>query len=361
MDACRLIESAAASILFTIYDFSDPRIEDYLADAAARGVAVKVMVDPGERLALTDSKGIIADLVRAGVTVRSTNPSLSDHACQVLRRRWDNGVHFRQQLHVCRRQEEPRVCRHHDGCESRDRSDHDLLGGLAEEAVHTSAADERSPHHVSAQRGLPHQGTDRWGEDERRHCDTVPEERHGESGAGGAAAARGVKVQAITDGTYADSRTAAADARTFIGGDTVRVSMTPYYHVKMMIVDGTQMFVGSQNYSDPPLTDGNPLLQQREVGIIVTDPALIARAQAVFVFDWSRSVRPDSLRKPLKQPTAGAVPRAASSAGYLPIQKVLKTVARISSGEMCSPSNRLHGFTGFADEVGEDICRSCRG
>jgi phosphatidylserine/phosphatidylglycerophosphate/cardiolipin synthase-like enzyme len=75
MDACRLIESAATSILFTIYDFSDPRIEDYLADAAARGVAVKVMVDPGERLALTDSKGIVADLVRAGVTVRSSNPA----------------------------------------------------------------------------------------------------------------------------------------------------------------------------------------------------------------------------------------------------------------------------------------------
>jgi len=74
MDACRLIKSATKSIYFTIYDFSDPRIEDYLADAAARGVAVKVMVDPGERLKLTDSKGVIADLVRAGVTVRSTNP-----------------------------------------------------------------------------------------------------------------------------------------------------------------------------------------------------------------------------------------------------------------------------------------------
>jgi phosphatidylserine/phosphatidylglycerophosphate/cardiolipin synthase-like enzyme len=68
--------------------------------------------------------------------------------------------------------------------------------------------------------------------------------------------------------------------------------MTPYYHVKMMIVDGTQLFVGSQNCSDPPLTDGNPLLQQREVGIIVTDPAAIARAQAVFVFDWVRSLQP---------------------------------------------------------------------
>jgi len=291
MDACRLIQSATASILFTIYDFSDPRIEDSLADAAARGVAVKVMVDPGERLALTDSKGIIADLVRAGVTVRSTNPAYRiTHAKYVVvdgtaayisannftyadgkKNRafavitmdakvvadlttmfwadWHRKAYTLQQL----------------------TSDRLIISPLNAGARIKTLIDGAKTSVVVATQYLK--------------SDMVNQ-------ALAAAAARGVKVQAITDGTYADSRTAAADARTFIGGDTVRVSMTPYYHVKMMIVDGTQLFVGSQNCSDPPLTDDNPLLQQREVGIIVTDPAAIARAKAVFSFDWVRSLRP---------------------------------------------------------------------
>jgi cardiolipin synthase len=291
MDACRLIDSAAASILFTIYDFSDPRIEDSLADAAARGVVVKVMVDPGERLALTDSKGIVADLVRAGITVRSTNPSYRiTHAKFFIvdgSRAYVSGNNFtyadgKKNRAFAVITTDPKVVTDLTTIFWADwqrkpltlqqlSSDRLIISPLNAGARIKALIDGAKTSVVVATQYLK--------------SDMVNQ-------ALAAAAARGVKVQAITDGTYADSRTAAADARTFIGGDTVRVSMTPYYHVKMMIVDGTQLFVGSQNCSDPPLTDGNPLLQQREVGIIVTDPAAIARAQAVFVFDWVRSLQP---------------------------------------------------------------------
>ncbi len=291
MDACRLIESATASILFTIYDFSDPRIEDYLADAAARGVAVKVMVDPGERLALTDSKGIIADLARAGITVRSTNPAFRiTHAKYFIvdgSQAYISGNNFtyadgKKNRAFAIITTDPKVVADLTTIFWADwqrkpftlqqlTSDRLIVSPLNAGARIKAMIDGAKTSIIVATQYL---------------------ENNMVNQALAAAATRGVSVQAITDGTYADSRTAAADARTLIGGDTVRVSMTPYYHVKMMIVDGTQMFVGSQNYSDPPLTDGNPMQQQREVGIIVTDPALIAKAQAVFVFDWERSLLP---------------------------------------------------------------------
>jgi phosphatidylserine/phosphatidylglycerophosphate/cardiolipin synthase-like enzyme len=291
MDACRLMESATASILFTIYDFSDPRIEDYLADAAARGVAVKVMVDPGERLALTDSKGIIADLVRAGVTVRGANPSYRiTHAKYFVvdgTRAYISGNNFtyadgKKNRAFAVITTDPKVVADLTTIFWADwqrkplplqqlTSDRLIVSPLNAGARIKAMIDGAKTSVVVATQYLK--------------SDMVNQ-------ALAVAAARGVNVQAITDGTYADSRTAAADARMLIGGDTVRVSMTPYYHVKMTIVDGTRMFVGSQNYSDPPLTDDNPLLQQREVGIIVTDPAAIARAQAVFAFDWARSLQP---------------------------------------------------------------------
>ena len=291
MDACRLIESATTSILFTIYDFSDPRIEDYLADAAARGVAVKVMVDPGERLALTDSKGIVADLVRAGITVRSANPAYRiTHAKYFVvdgTTAYISGNNFtyadgKKNRAFAIITTDTKVVRDLTTIFWSDwqrkpvtpdqlTSDRIIVSPLNAGARIKAMIDGATTSIVIATQYLK--------------SDMVNQ-------ALAAAATRGVKVQAITDGTNADSRTAAADAKAFIGGDTVRVAMTPYYHVKMMIIDGTQMFVGSQNYSDPPLTDGNPLIQQREAGIVVTDATLIAKAQAVFSFDWARAQQP---------------------------------------------------------------------
>jgi phosphatidylserine/phosphatidylglycerophosphate/cardiolipin synthase-like enzyme len=291
MDACRLIESATTSILFTIYDFSDPRIEDTLADAAARGVAVKVMVDPGERLALTDSKGIVADLVRAGVTVRSSNPAYRiTHAKYFVvdgTSAYISGNNFT----------------YADGKKNRAFAIVTTDAKVVNDLVTIFGLDwQRKPvtlDQLTSDRLIVsplNAGARIKAMIDGAKTSIVVATQYLKSDmvnqALAAAAARGVKVQAITDGTNADSRTAAADAKALIGGDTVRVSMTPYYHVKMMIIDGTQMFVGSQNYSDPPLTDDNPLIQQREVGIIVTDAGLIIKAQAVFAFDWARAQQP---------------------------------------------------------------------
>lgn len=292
MDAVRLIESATKSIYFTIYDFSDPRISDYLADASSRGVEVKVMVDPGERLSLTDSKGVIADLVRAGVTVRSTNPAYRiTHAKYVVvdgASAYISGNNFtyadgKKNRAFAVITTDPKVVTDLTAMFWADwqrkpftlqqlTSDRLMVSPLNSGARVKAMIDGAKTSIVIATQYLK--------------SDMVNQ-------ALAVAARRGVKIQAITDGTNADSRDAARAAQNLIGDNTVRVSITPYYHVKMMIVDGTQLLVMSQNYSDPPLTDDvTGKTGQREVGIVVTDPALIAHAQAVFSFDWANSIAP---------------------------------------------------------------------
>lgn len=291
IDACRLIESATKSIYFTIYDFSDPRISDYLADASGRGVDVKVMVDPGERLNLSDSKGIIADLVRAGVTVRSANPAYYiTHAKYFVvdgATAYISGNNFT----------------YADGKKNRAFAVVTTDPKVVTDLTNVFWADwQRKPFSASQLTSSRvvlspvNAGVTIKALIDSAKTSVVVATQYLKSDmvnqALAAAARRGVKIQAITDGTSSDSRDAASAAQALIGDNTVRVSITPYYHIKMMIIDGTQMFVGSQNYSDPPLTDNNPQQQQREVGIIVSDPALIAHAQAVFTFDWANSIAP---------------------------------------------------------------------
>ncbi|MFZ4539625.1 phospholipase D-like domain-containing protein [Propionivibrio sp.] len=60
--------------------------------------------------------------------------------------------------------------------------------------------------------------------------------------------------------------------------------VTPLYmHGKQIIADGTQAFVGSENLTN------TSLLQNRELGILFTDPEMIARLYAVFISDFSAS------------------------------------------------------------------------
>jgi phosphatidylserine/phosphatidylglycerophosphate/cardiolipin synthase-like enzyme len=96
-----------------------------------------------------------------------------------------------------------------------------------------------------------------------------------------AAAKRGVAVQVILPATPADNPNANQDVPRLTQADVqVRYSQTLYMHAKLIVADGTRAFVGSENFSGQSL-DGN-----RELGIIVADPAAIATLQATFARDW---------------------------------------------------------------------------
>jgi phosphatidylserine/phosphatidylglycerophosphate/cardiolipin synthase-like enzyme len=63
---------------------------------------------------------------------------------------------------------------------------------------------------------------------------------------------------------------------------TTAPQITPLYmHGKQVIADGQLAFVGSENLTNTSLT------QNRELGTLFTDPAMITRLQSVFTSDFT--------------------------------------------------------------------------
>jgi cardiolipin synthase len=93
-----------------------------------------------------------------------------------------------------------------------------------------------------------------------------------------AAAQRGVTVRVIISPSASfDSERASLEA----SGVQVRLLRSLYVHAKMIMVDGQRVFVGSQNISTTSLD------QNRELGIIVSDPVSLARLSRVFDIDFA--------------------------------------------------------------------------
>ncbi|MBA2276937.1 MAG: hypothetical protein H0W06_04165 [Chloroflexia bacterium] len=91
---------------------------------------------------------------------------------------------------------------------------------------------------------------------------------------------RGVSVRLmLTDENDEANLTAAT--RLIQGGVDVRLLDHVYVHAKVVLVDGRQVFVGSQNWTATSL-DAN-----RELGVVLTEPLLVDRAEAVFASDWT--------------------------------------------------------------------------
>ena len=93
-----------------------------------------------------------------------------------------------------------------------------------------------------------------------------------------AAAGRGVTVRVIISpsSSFDVERAALAAA-----GVQVRLLTSLYVHAKMILVDGQRAYLGSQNISTTSLD------QNREVGMIVTDPVSLARLSRVFTIDFN--------------------------------------------------------------------------
>ena len=97
-----------------------------------------------------------------------------------------------------------------------------------------------------------------------------------------ASAHRGVKVQVILPTPYPNESDANIEGSNTLkaGGVQVREDPELYIHAKMIVADGTQAFVGSENISAPSL-DGN-----RELGILLTDNSILTTLQKMFEQDW---------------------------------------------------------------------------
>ncbi len=97
-------------------------------------------------------------------------------------------------------------------------------------------------------------------------------------------AQRGVQVQVVlpTPQTQPDSNSNGI-AIIKAAGAQVKEDPQLIMHAKMLVVDGKQAFVGSENFSTASL-DSN-----RELGLLLSDPQIISTLQQTFDQDWSVS------------------------------------------------------------------------
>ena len=65
----------------------------------------------------------------------------------------------------------------------------------------------------------------------------------------------------------------------------IQVSRGPRVHAKVMIVDGTALFLGSENIED------NVGENRREIGIMFDDPGIAGQIIQVFGQDWGNPGR----------------------------------------------------------------------
>ncbi len=96
-----------------------------------------------------------------------------------------------------------------------------------------------------------------------------------------AAAGRGVMVRVVmTDQAdwheaFAELKAAGVQVRTYAA------SAPLYIHAKMVVADGAEAYLGSQNFSEASL------LHNRELGLITPDPSVISPLETTFSRDWS--------------------------------------------------------------------------
>ncbi len=93
---------------------------------------------------------------------------------------------------------------------------------------------------------------------------------------------RGVSVQVILPTPYTgeSDNNLGGIAILKAGGVQVKEDSALYIHAKMIVADGAQAFVGSENISAPSL-DGN-----RELGILLFDKGIVTTLQGTFQQDW---------------------------------------------------------------------------
>jgi phosphatidylserine/phosphatidylglycerophosphate/cardiolipin synthase-like enzyme len=93
------------------------------------------------------------------------------------------------------------------------------------------------------------------------------------------AAGRGVNVRLVMSAQTIEG--SAERLELAAAGVQPRIVDNPYIHAKMVLADGDQAFIGSQNFTSTSLD------QNREVGVILTDSTNLHRLQRVFDDDFA--------------------------------------------------------------------------
>lgn len=97
------------------------------------------------------------------------------------------------------------------------------------------------------------------------------------------AAQRGVKIRVLVAAPSGGSDSNASGEQQLVsGGVQVETISSPYMHAKMYLADGNRVILCSENVSTASLNNN------RELGIEVSDQAIVSRVSQTFEQDWSK-------------------------------------------------------------------------
>jgi phosphatidylserine/phosphatidylglycerophosphate/cardiolipin synthase-like enzyme len=141
------------------------------------------------------------------------------------------------------------------------------------------------------------------------------------------AAQRGVRVRVIVNAPESELDTTVGDVLASNGVE-LRVAGRLYIHAKAMAIDHRAVVIGSQN---PTATS---LDRNREVSLVIADPAAVARVEAVFERDWS-----------------GSAPWLVGSDEYSPVEGLALDMHMVYGYRVRTVPRGLTRITGQRDQV----------
>jgi cardiolipin synthase A/B len=273
----RSIEHASTSIDLVMYEFDDAQLESALAARAKEGVTVRVILDNGYFGAGSSINQEAFDYLRQnGVQVHwsPTYFALTHEKSIVVdgREALIMTFNFTPQYH---------------------KSDRDF-GVVDDDPSDVAAVEQAFDSDWNGSSALAQNGDDLvWSPNSRDQLlamingaqtslDIYNEEMQDPQiiSALEAAAKRGVNVE--VDMTYAANwKTAFTNlANAGVHVRTYSANAPLYIHAKVVIADGTKAFVGSENFSSTSHD------QNRELGLIISDPTTVASLANTFAQDW---------------------------------------------------------------------------
>jgi phosphatidylserine/phosphatidylglycerophosphate/cardiolipin synthase-like enzyme len=269
------VNSAVHTIDITIYELDDPTFEQYLADQAATGVTVRVILD--QNLEQRNNQAAYTFLAENGVQVDWANPTYaSTHQKTITIDGTKTAIltlnltprYYSTDRDFAIIDSDPNDVSAVEATFQADFTNAPITPPLGDDLVW-------SPNSSSAIIGLINSAQRSLQVENEEMSDTAV------LGALAAASQRGVHVQITMTNTgneYAEEW----NQLTAAGADvSLYASTAPLYiHAKVIVADATTAFVGSQNFSTTSLT------KNRELGIVTSDAATVASLSTTLTSDF---------------------------------------------------------------------------
>ncbi len=283
------IGSAQKSIWLEIYILSDRNVIRALEEAANRGLDVRVMLEPHPFGGGSSPSKTLDTLAAAGIKTQFTNPSfsLTHEKCMII-----DGI----TTYIMTSNFSRSALGGSSGSSGYRNREYGIIDTNQQDVQATAAIFMADWNHSTAQFNDPNLVVSPI--NSRNDFTTLINSAHStllieaeemnDSDIEQAltnAAQHGVQVEVIlpTANTSSGDSNSQGIASIKQGGVQVREDAQLYMHAKIIVVDNKVAFVGSENISAQSLD------QNRELGIIVSDPSVLNKIQTTFQNDWGVS------------------------------------------------------------------------